>query len=454
MLSWERYRNYVGKLIRIDQDIDEFDLEYWRNKLFFKTILIFFFLFLLVYIPSMIISIITRVFPIAVIDTVAFFSLLYFILSPGISINVKKNFFIYILYLLAVGLLIFMGNYGPGMLYMLAVSIFSTLILGKKAGRLTLYLNIVVYLAIILISTDSWFNYDIFGDYRPVSWAAVGINLLFLNVGLLYGVNELLDGLLRNLNQQKTLDLQLKRDKRKLEIALNKAEESDRLKSAFLANMSHEIRTPMNGIYGFAGLLKSTISKKKQDRYIEIIQNSSELLLTIIDDVVELAKLDTRIVNVNESDFNVSSLMEQLYATFRIKSGDDLKFIRKNKLSKQHQYAIGDRAKISQILNNLLANAFKYTLKGKITFTAEYDSASNLYLFGVEDTGIGIAPQIQQKIFTRFYQETEKSQGVGLGLSISKSLAELMNGEISLESEPGKGSIFVLKLPLKLRENQ
>ncbi len=454
MLIWERYRNYIGKLIRIDQDLDEFNLEYWRNKLFLKTILIFLPLSLLAYIPAMIMSVKTGVFPIAVIDTVAYFSLLYLIFYGNISLKLKKIFFIYILYLLAVGLLFFMGNFGPGMLYMLAVSLFSTLILGKKAGQFTLILNCLVYVAIIFISVDTWFNYDIFGNYTPVTWAAVGINLLFLNVGLLYGVNELLDGLLININRQKKLDQQLKDDKKKLEFALDKAEESDRLKSAFLANMSHEIRTPMNGLYGFAGLLKSTMSKKKQERYIEIIQDSSELLLTIIDDVVELAKLDTNIVNVNESDFNVSALVEQLYDTFKIKSRDDLKFIIKNKISKQHQYAIGDRAKISQILNNLLANAFKYTFKGTITFTTEYDSISNLYYFGVEDTGIGIAPQIQQKIFTRFYQETEKSQGVGLGLSISKSLTELMNGEISLESEPGKGSLFVLKLPLKLREDQ
>lgn len=454
MLIWERYRNYIGKLIRIDQDLDEFNLEYWRNKLFFKTILIFLPLSLLAYIPAMILSIKTKLFPIAVIDTVAYLSLLFLILKGNVSLKLKKNFFVLILYFLAVGLLIFMGNFGPGILYMLAVSIFSTLILGKKAGQFTLLLNCLVYVAIIFISVDSWFNYELFGKYTPVTWAAVGINLLFLNVGLLYGVNELIDGLLININKQKKLDQQLKDDKKKLELALDKAEESDRLKSAFLANMSHEIRTPMNGIYGFAGLLRSDMSKKKQDRYIDIIQNSSELLLTIIDDVVELAKLDSNLVSLNDSVFNISSLVEQLYATFKIKSKDDLKFIQKNKISKEYNTVIGDRAKISQILNNLLANAFKYTAQGTISFTVEWDSRSNHYLFKIKDTGIGITAELHQKIFTRFYQETEKSQGVGLGLSISKSLVELMDGEIELESEPGKGSTFILKLPLKVHNNK
>ncbi|MFW5819755.1 MAG: sensor histidine kinase [Bacteroidota bacterium] len=434
-------------------NLDELDLEYWRNKLFFKTILIFLPLSIIAYIPAFILCVKTQLWSLLIMDTLAYIALLYFILKPKLNIRIKKILFICILYLLAAGLLAFMGNYGPGMLYLLAVSVFSTLILGKKAGSFTLLLNGILYIAIIFLSSDGWFNYVFFGDYTPVTWAAVGVNLLFLNVGLFYGVNELLDGLTININKQKQLDLQLKMDKNKLESALNKAEESDRLKTAFLANMSHEIRTPMNGIYGFASLLKSNLTRKKQERYIEIIQNSSEILLTIIDDVIEQAKLDASIISLHLSGFNISGLVEQLYSTFRMKSKTNLKFILKNRVSETHDSVFGDRAKISQILSNMLSNAFKYTTEGSIIFTVDYEAAKNYYRFSVIDTGIGIEPEIQGKIYTRFYQETEKSPGVGLGLSISRSLTDLMNGEISLESEPGKGSTFVLKLPLKHADN-
>ncbi|MFW5820696.1 MAG: sensor histidine kinase [Bacteroidota bacterium] len=449
MRIWEKYRSFIELLLFKDEIQNHGGLDYWRNRLFFKTVLIFFPLSFFVYVPAIILSIQNEVWSVLVIDTIAYFALLIFILYRRISVRIKKILFIYVLYFLALGLLIFMGNYGPGMLYLLAVSIFASLIHGKNAGRITFFMNSAVYLVIIFLSLEGWVNYSIFGDYSAASWAAVGINMIFLNIGLLYGVDELLDGLSNSIKKQKELESQLKTDNVKLEQALIKAEESDRLKSAFLANMSHEIRTPMNGIYGFSGLLKVGLDKEKQQRYIDIIQNSSELLLTIIDDAVELAKLDTNIVTLNKTDFEIPSLIEQLYSTFKLKVPENVQFIRKINLAKNEKRVIADRVKLSQVLNNLLTNAFKYTPSGKVWLIVDYKK-EGLFRFEVKDTGIGILPKNHKKVFIRFFQESEKNQGVGLGLSITKSLVELMNGNIFIESEPGKGSSFIVELPMRV----
>ncbi len=448
MKIWEKYNEFVRNLILQNKSERGLSLEYWRNRLFYNTLLIFFPISVLAYIPAMIVSIKTQLWSVAVIDTVAFFSLLTVILNRNITLRFKKNFFIYVLYFLALGLLIFMGNYGPGMLYLLAVSIFSLLILGRKAGMFTFFLNTFVYLLIILVSFSEVLPYNYFGDYKPVTWTVVGINLVLLNIGLIYAVNELIAGLSNKIEKQKILESRLNDDKKKLENALIKAEESDKLKSAFLANLSHEIRTPMNGITGFAELLKPEQSNKKKEKYIEIIQNSSELLLTIIDDVVELARLDANVISLSESAFSISSLMDQFYITFNIKTKPGLKFVKLNSVPDEYDKVLGDRGKISQVLNNLLSNAFKYTKEGTVRVNSDYDPVQRRYSFEVKDTGNGISPENQEKIFHRFFQESSQSQGIGLGLSISESLTELMNGKLRLESLPGKGSTFILEIPL------
>src|SRR6056297_2044938 len=178
MRIWEKYRSFIELLLFKDDRQNERSLDYWRNKLFIKTIIFFLPLSFFVYVPAIILSVQNKVWGILIIDTLAYFLLLVFILNRRIDIQIKKNLFVYILYFLALGLLIFMGNYGPGMLYLLAVSIFASLIQGKKAGKITFFLNLGVYLGIIFISLEKWVNYPIFGDYSAASWAAVGINMV------------------------------------------------------------------------------------------------------------------------------------------------------------------------------------------------------------------------------------------------------------------------------------
>ena len=247
----------------------------------------------------------------------------------------------------------------------------------------------------------------------------------------------------------------LKETEQALIKAKEKAEESDKLKSAFLANMSHEIRTPMNGILGFAGLLKEPdLSGEQQQKYIRIIEKSGTRMLNIINNIVDISKIEAGQMEVALSTVNVNAATEYFYNFF--KSEADLKGIRltvHNALSAKEAIIISDSHKFDSILANLLKNAIKYTQSGSIDFgygVITTGQESSLQFF-VKDTGIGIPAGRHQAVFERFIQadifDKQAYQGAGLGLSIARAYVEMVGGKMRLESEPGKGSVFYFTLP-------
>jgi len=242
--------------------------------------------------------------------------------------------------------------------------------------------------------------------------------------------------------------------------AKEKAEESDRLKSAFLANMSHEIRTPMNGILGFAELLKTPdLTGDQQQDYIRIIEKSGVRMLNIINDIVDISKIESGQMIVSESGTIINEQTEFLYTFFKPEvENKGLQFILKNGLPSAESKIITDREKLYAILTNLIKNAIKYTFKGLIEIGYQVQSASHdgkessKYLkFYVKDTGLGIPNDRLNAIFDRFVQadvaDKMALQGAGLGLSISKAYVEMLGGEIWVESENGKGSTFYFTIP-------
>lgn len=237
--------------------------------------------------------------------------------------------------------------------------------------------------------------------------------------------------------------------------AKEKAEESDRLKSAFLANMSHEIRTPMNGILGFAELLKEPdITGEQHQDYLEIIEKSGARLLNIINDIVDISKIESGQMKVSLNDVNVNEQLEFIYKLFnREVEQKELHLSLKKSLSTSEVIISTDREKLYAILANLVKNAIKYTNSGYIELgynIAGTNHASALQFF-VKDTGIGIAKHRQEAIFERFIQadifDKMARQGAGLGLAISKAYVEMLGGKIWVESEEGKGSTFYFTLP-------
>jgi PAS domain S-box-containing protein len=247
-----------------------------------------------------------------------------------------------------------------------------------------------------------------------------------------------------------------KRFEKELIKAKNKAEESDRLKSAFLANMSHEIRTPMNGILGFTDLLKETkLTGDQQLEYINIIQKSGSRMLNIINDIISISKVESGQIEVSVSDTNINEQVEYIYTFFKPEAEQkNLHFSFKNSLPINEAIIKTDREKVYAILTNLVKNALKFTKTGSIKFG--YEVKGEILEFFIKDTGIGIAKAQKELIFERFRQGNESSirnyEGAGLGLSISKAYVEMLGGKIWLKSEEGKGSTFYFTLPFNAPE--
>ncbi len=252
-------------------------------------------------------------------------------------------------------------------------------------------------------------------------------------------------GIIRDISKSKKLIDELK-------TAKEKAEESDRLKTAFLANVSHEIRTPMNGIMGFTELLKDHgLSHEKQKEYIEIIRKASHRMLDTINDLIDISKIETGQEKIYIADTNLTEVLENLFSFFRHQAEQKgLDFKLNNKLPSSLTHIMIDSKKLNSILNNLIKNAIKYTNQGKIELGCRLKG--ELLEFYVRDTGIGVDEEKKEAIFNRFVQSdismTRSHEGAGLGLSVAKAYTELLGGAIWLESKPGKGSTFFFTLPL------
>lgn len=243
---------------------------------------------------------------------------------------------------------------------------------------------------------------------------------------------------------------ELKQTEAELIKAKEKAEESDRLKTAFLAGISHEIRTPMNGIMGFANLLQdSDLSSDEKKEYIHIIEKSGKRMLNIINDLIDISKIEAGQINLFFKETNINKLLEDLFAFFKLEVEEKgLSFRYETGLSDNASMVLVDKERIAQVISNLLTNAIKFTDKGEIVFG--YELKGDELEFFVRDTGIGIESEMQPVVFERFRQidntYARKYEGSGLGLSISKAFVEKHGGRMWLDSTEGEGSSFYFTL--------
>jgi PAS domain S-box-containing protein len=260
---------------------------------------------------------------------------------------------------------------------------------------------------------------------------------------------EIVQATIRDITDRKSYE-------EKLKTALESSESANKAKSSFLANMSHEIRTPMNGIIGMGQLLETTKMDDEQKKYVEVINMSANNLLKIINDILDVSKIESGKIKMEIVDFEIKKILEQVLALIAKEANKKKIELRSNIDVNIPANLVGDSGKINQILLNLLTNAVKFTDNGlvfvelkKISETVEMIELE----FSISDTGVGIPDEIKTRLGEPFFQGdlgyNKKYQGTGLGLAISKNLIGILNGTFGFESVLGKGSRFYFKLPLK-----
>ncbi|MFA5817431.1 MAG: ATP-binding protein [Bacteroidales bacterium] len=264
-----------------------------------------------------------------------------------------------------------------------------------------------------------------------------------------YGKPEMT--ILEFISNQISLSIERRKAEEEIKAALEKAQESDRLKSAFLANMSHEIRTPLNSVLGFSELISDPETEpSEREKYSKIILNSGQQLLAIISDVLDISKIEAGQILITRNPFNLQHLLEEVKEEFEPKANlNGLNLMIDSRLIKAELVLISDREKIKQILSNLVGNAIKFTNQGSIIIGL-YQNGTDIQFY-IEDTGIGIRKENYETVFERFRQvnseKNRKYEGTGLGLAIAKSLVEMLGGRIWVESAPGTGSTFYFTIP-------
>ncbi|MBK8805320.1 MAG: response regulator [Bacteroidales bacterium] len=256
--------------------------------------------------------------------------------------------------------------------------------------------------------------------------------------------------LCKNITRKKLIETNLRKSKLK-------AQDSDKLKSSFLANLSHEIRTPMNAIIGFSELLiENNFDEVDRKKYLHYIFNSGNILLDLIDNIVDIAKIQTGQIAIKPSTTNIDTILYEIYTSYsqlcKSQKDDAVSLVLNRKEKNKILKLKTDPLRFRQIFSNLLNNALKFTENGVIEFGYDYVEVQSIrYIeFYVKDTGVGFSTKNQEFIFDRFYRENEAMKmhrGAGLGLTISKSLVNLLGGTIAAESELGKGSRFYIRFP-------
>jgi signal transduction histidine kinase len=366
-----------------------------------------------------------------------------YVFRRKLSTIAKGIIFLCTLYTLALSGLLSFGLYGFGYAYFIPAAAIAFVYFDRRTGWIISVLSLIGILFIAFL-----FNMGVLGFSPSKSgymeslpmWLNMIITVCLIAILITMFWSNLFSLLTNTFthisNQQE--DLQKMNDQ--LIIARDKAQESDKLKSSFLAHISHEIRTPLNIIIGFTDMLSQTDDAEQREELNQVVRQHSNVMLKMVNDIVDFSKLETNSLSIFNTQFNIQEVITEVERNVMWQKGEHVSC----SISKCNLLVTADRDRLYQIIFNLLENALKFTHSGTVTFECKQEGSTLILI--VSDTGIGIPADEQEKIFERFYKIDKFTQGAGLGLSLSRSMAKAMGGDIKVSSELGAGSVFECRI--------
>ncbi|MDN3690449.1 sensor histidine kinase [Cyclobacterium jeungdonense] len=445
--SWKKYRQHVFSTC-LETGKSKDPLNYWRDYLFVTTLLFIIPLSLITLIPGIYLAYLTSLNGLIVADGIAIAGLLLITHLPGISLIVRKWIFIGITYGIGIILIYYLGNFGPGLLYLLAISIFMILVLPGKSRWVSLYLNLascLVFGWVIQAGNPFQDQYTAAVDIK--TWVAISTNLIFLNVVFIVLIPILFKGLHKSLEEQYLLQEELEQQKNALKRSLAEVESKNEELEHFTYVASHDLQEPLRMVTGFLQLLEKRYAgllNEKGKSYIMHAVDGANRMRQLILDLLKYSRIQTIQEPAHEVD------MSWLCAEVKNTLAEE---IEKRNAEVSHgplPKITGHHSLLLLVIQNLMSNALKYSktdIPPKVHLS--YQDRGTKWLFQVTDNGIGIHPDYFQKIFVLFQRlhQKDKYQGTGMGLAIVKKIIENMGGEVWLESTEGLGTSFYFTLP-------
>ncbi|MEO5645569.1 MAG: ATP-binding protein [Bacteroidia bacterium] len=432
------YRNCVGETSELA------GMQYWRDKLFAAIMVYLLPLSYMAVIPGVIMSIIGGAVPLAIADSFIVIFIAVIALVPGISIPARKILFIILLYLSSIVLLYFLGSFGPGLLYLLAVTIFVILILPQKFAFYSIGINLAVCIVFAFAIHYNLVDRHLVPENSIGGWIAVSSNVILLSSVMTVLLPMLINGLQKTIDKQKMLEAQLKKDQKALLISLDKVKYKNNELEQFAYIASHDLQEPLRSLSGLISLLKKRGNEQQgNEEIMNHIQVSSDRMRSLVTGLLEYARIGMeKKMDVVDCNKIVAEVKDSLQALIY----DSHAEIILRPLPVLNAYP----TEIKQLFQNLLTNAIKFSKPGiapKIEIGAT--STDEGKLFFVKDNGIGISPEFKDKIFIIFQRLHTRSQyeGTGIGLAYCRKIVELHNGRIWVESEEGKGATFYFSIP-------
>ncbi len=452
MISIKRFlREYTTPLGSKSRD----GLPYWQEKILLYLMLIFMIFVPISYIPSVILAIKVELWTIVIIDTVGYGFLIYLFLNKRLSVIFRVSSILLISYLIGVVLLLIVGPFGAGYLWLFFVPILASIFLSARVSLIAVFINLLTLIGLGIAYSNGYANEIALTEFNLQSWFVISANFIFLDLITTVAIVFVINGLEKTLKNELVISESLIKKSRELKIAKDAAEKSELMKSNFLAQMSHEIRSPISTVMSFISLVKDKMDLTEDEEtaeYFNTIRSGSDRIIRTIDMILSMSEIQSGSYAAEiEKVCLLDDVIQPLIKEFSQVSADKNLQIKVTNLVNNDGIVQADIYSLTQIFANLIDNAVKYTEKGSI-FIVLSEQGESLKV-EIVDTGIGMSSEYINELFNPFSQEyggySRRFKGVGLGLALVKKYCELNDADISVESEKDKGTKFTVILPAK-----